>query len=317
MSFMNIMDFVSKDHANVTDYLNLRILSDDGIETVPDMDINITSLNRGGKSRQNHFFNNGYGGITFKVSVLIKYAIDSQTKKVLIDKTDMWNKRPVKDVLHKWYVNMTPLAIVTDAIDVPNGQYIISANPARNQEKKDSTIWDLEFTSYTPLTLFRYKNDNKNVLKALKKNKAKASRKVNAKLAKCNYKILKYSKTKKTVPCVKLMQTILYRNKFLTKKQVDGWFGKETTKAVKRFQKKYNKIHVKTITKSGVNGGLIVNQGKLVTNTNNQNINLPTGTKLSTSSANGATVVKTSGINKILPVNGKVDKATFNALLKS
>ena len=50
-----------------------------------------------------------------------------------------------------------------------------------------------------------------------------------------------YSKKQKTVGCVKIMQTILYAEKFLKKSQIDGWFGKVTYGAVKKYQKKYAK----------------------------------------------------------------------------
>ena len=272
MTFLNIMDFKSKIGVDVNDYLHLRVDQSKGIDTIPDMDINITDLNKSGNTLYKQFFNNGYGGITFKATIIIK-------------KTDKWNKKAVKDVLHKWFINMSPIAVVTDAIDVPNGQYIISKNPTRKQTFIDSTVWELEFTTYTPLKLYKYKNDNSAVLKALQKTKKgqKSQKKkatVNVNLSKCNYKVLVYSKNKKNVKCVKYMQKILYKNKLLKKKQIDGWYGKKTKKAVKRFQKKYNRTHKKTINvKSGQK--------------------LPTGKKY---------------LSKRLDVTGKVDKATWKAL---
>ena len=272
MTFLNIMDFKSKIGVDVNDYLHLRVDQSKGIDTIPDMDINITDLNKSGNTLYKQFFNNGYGGITFKATIIIK-------------KTDKWNKKAVKDVLHKWFINMSPIAVVTDAMDVPNGQYIISKNPTRKQTFIDSTVWELEFTTYTQLKLYKYKNYNSAVLKALQKAKKgqKSQKKkatVNVNLSKCNYKVLVYSKNKKNVKCVKYMQKILYKNKLLKKKQIDGWYGKKTKKAVKRFQKKYNRTHKKTINvKSGQK--------------------LPTGKKY---------------LSKRLDVTGKVDKATWKAL---
>lgn len=304
MSFMGLMDFASSNNKNANNYLTLRIGIDDGVNVIPDMEVNLTKLNKTSNTTQTHFFNTGYGGITFKVVAFIKYATarSGSVKNIIHEKTDMWNNRPVKDVLHDWFINMVPLSVVTDAVDIPDGTYIITKNPSRKQNKQGLTVWELEFTTYTPLNLFRYKNTNTNVLNALKKNKAKHTnsskkKKKNEKLAKCNYKTLKYSKKKKIIKCVKYMQQVLYKKKYLTKKQVDGWFGKETTKAVKRFQKAYNKKHVKTTTISGT-----VKNGAIVT------ANKKTG---------GVTIVKPKGINKILPTNGKVDKATFNALIKA
>ena len=286
MSFMALMDFNSSVGAGADSYLPLRVEKD--VEVIPDMDISVTKLNKVGNSRFNHFFSNGYGGITFKVTVLLKAS-------------DVWNNESIINVLRQWYENMTPLSIVTDALDILDGEYIISKNPSRKQHYKTSTEWELEFTTYSPLTLFKFKNDNSRVLNAL---------------SKCNYKTLVYSKKNKVVKCVKTLQKILKKKKYYSGK-VDGWFGKETTKAVKKFQKKYNKKNVKTVTTNGYTG-IKVTSGKLITNTkNNSNISLPKGTKITkNSSKNKSTVVKAKGINKILPTNGKVDKATYKALCK-
>ena len=127
-------------------------------------------------------------------------------------------------------------------------------------------------------------------MKKAKKNNKKASTK-NAKLRKCNYKTLVYSKKKKVVKCVKYMQEVLYKKKYLKKKQVDGWFGKETKEAVKKFQKAYNKKQKKTV-KSAAN-----KVAQAVAKT----VSKETGTK-------------TKAMNKLLPTDGKVDKATWKAL---
>lgn len=275
LTFLNIMDFKSTTGVDVNDYLHLRADQSKGIDTIPDMAINITDLNKSGNTLYKQFFSNGYGGITFKATIIIK-------------KTDMWNNKPVNDVLHEWYTNMTPLAVVTDAMDVPDGQYIISKNPNRKQTFKDSTVWELEFTTYIPLKLYKYENNNAAVLKALQKTKTATKTRtsktkkatVNVNLSKCNYKVLVYSKKKKTVKCVKYMQQILYKNSLLTKKQIDGWYGIETKKAVKKFQQKYNKTHKVTI-------------------------NVKNGQKMSTG-------IKL--LSKNLNVTGKVDKATWKAL---
>jgi len=289
MSFLGILDFQSKDNVDIKSYLHLRVIRDDGINVVPDMSITITKLNRKeDNSRYNHFFSNGSGGITFKATVLIK-------------ESDMWGSKSVVSVLDEWYNNMTPLAVVTDAVDVPNGEYIISKNNNRKQTFKGSTIWDLEFTTYTPLPLLKFKNNNARVKQALRKNKKNAKKSnakkavANSKLKDCNINTLVYSKTKKTVKCVKYLQKILTKQKCYSG-AIDGWYGKDTMKAVKRFQVNYNKKNVKSKTINGaVKNGAIVNSN--------------TKTK-------GSTVVKLSGVNKVLPEDGKVDKSTFKALCK-
>lgn len=300
MSFMAVMDFQSSEGTDHSGYLPLRVKRD--VDVKPDMDITVTKLNKDGNFSINHFFNNGYRGISFKVLILIK-------------ESDMWNNQKVKDVLNDWFITMTPLSVVTDAVDIPDGQYIISKNESRKQTYRGSSIWDLEFMTYTPLVLHKFKNDNQNVLNALKKNNATktSNKKKKNVLANCNYKILKYSKKKKVLDCVKTLQTILKKKKYYTGK-IDGWFGKDTTKAVRKFQKAYNKKKsVKFVTKPGYTG-IKVESGKLVTNTNNKNISLPSGTKISNkSSKNKATTVKM--VNKALPTHGKVDKATYDVLI--
>jgi peptidoglycan hydrolase-like protein with peptidoglycan-binding domain len=89
---------------------------------------------------------------------------------------------------------------------------------------------------------------NKGIQKALKKAKSKKSSKVSAatklrkELKKCNRKVLVYSKKKKTVKCVKTLQKYL-NERVGTKLKADGWFGKETTKAVKKYQEKFSKSY--------------------------------------------------------------------------
>ena len=240
MSFLAVVESSSYTSVEESDsYLRLRVDRETGLQTIPDMDINITKLNDAEGTHFNHFFNNGSGGITFKVKVLIK-------------ETDTWNNETVLNTLNNWFIGMVPVYVVTEAVDVPDGEYIITKNNNRQQNYKGSTIWDLEFTSYTPLNVFKFANNNSNVLKAIKSNKKKkkqASKKskakkatVNSKLSKCNYKNLVYSKTQKSVKCVKYMQKILYKQKLLTKKQVDGWFGSKTKEAVKKFQKKHKNL---------------------------------------------------------------------------
>ena len=269
MSFFNLIDFKSKDLVN--DYLSLKVSRSRGVETVPNMNINITKLNRDtNNTLYQQFFNNGYAGVTVKVEVLIK-------------ETDTYNNKKVLDVLDEWVQNMTILAVQTKALNMPDGQYIITGNPSRTQNMDGSSVWVLEFTTYTPLNVIKYKNDLSSVLNAVNKIKAKKASSVNSKLSKCNYKVLVYSKKKKKVTCVKYMQQILYKQKLLKKSQVDGWFGKETKAAVKKFQKKYNKTHKITINVKS--GDKLTNNAKLV--------------------------------SKRLKVTGKVDKATWKALCEA
>ena len=265
MSFFNILP------NGESEYLPLTVVKG-SVKVVPDLSLSITDLNNSNGTLFKQFFNNGYGGITFTV-------------EIILDENDLYNNEKVLVVLDRIYRNTEIVSIVTEAVDVPDEKYVISKNPTRTQTRKGSTNWELEFTTYNPLNIHKFKNDNTNVKNAIKKAKTaktkstKSNSTVYTKLKKCKRSTLVYSKMKKTVTCVKYMQTILYKKGFLTKSQVDGWFGLKTKDAVKKFQQKFNKTHQKAVT---VKGSVIV--------------------------------PKTKDLNYKLPTNGKVDATTFKAL---
>ena len=153
----------------------------------------------------------------------------------------------VIDVLKQWIKNMHPVKVVTKAIDIPNGTYIITKNPKRKQDLHSHTVWELEFTTFNAMNLALYKTSTSRIKQAIKKanKKAKTGKSAStykSKLKKCKLKEMKYSKKQKKVKCVEYMQTVLYKKGFLkSKNQIDGWYGKVTVGAVKEFQKTYKK----------------------------------------------------------------------------
>ena len=262
---------------NVVDKLPLKVVIG-SLEVTPNININVTDLNRvldsnrGDVVQYKHFLNNSDYGITFKCDVIIgknevwhsdswgRYLMmrSAAYKKQLKKGAVVDNHRDefkVINILKNWIKNMFPLKVVTEAIDVPNGLYIITGNPSRKQVYADYTIWSLEFTTFNPLNLAVYKNNNTAIKKALAKKKSSKSKSSNkSKFKKCKLSSLKYSKKKKTVTCVKYMQEILYKKGCLkTKSQIDGWYGKVTAGAVTQFQKKYSKKYKLKVT-SGCEG---------------------------------------------------------------
>lgn len=240
------MTFLAIQQTGTVGHIALPIIKNT-LEVVPDVNISITDLNRGtNNTKYKHFFNTGDGGITFKCTVLLNKDTEYKGTKFIT-------------ILNSWIVNSTPVDITTDAIDIPSkGSYIITKNSSRTQTSDNYTEWDLEFTTYTPLTIWKFKNDNTEVLKALNKskkdNKNKAKKSLLQKLSKCSLSILVYSKKKKKVECVKYLQKALQLQGFYLKGKVDGWFGNDTVKAVKQFQKKYKlkqtgKVDKKTFNK--------------------------------------------------------------------
>lgn len=234
------------------------------LEVTPNVNINVTDLNFANNIQYKHFLNNSDYGITFKVDVIIgknemwrseswglflmmrtkEYQDTLKKQGAIVD--NHRSKFRVVNVLKTWIKNMHPLKVVTKAIDVPNGLYIITGNSTRKQVYENYTVWSLEFTTFNPLNLAVYKNNNLAIKKALAK-KSTASNK--AKFKKCKLSSLKYSKKKKTVDCVKYMQKILFKKGCLkSKSQIDGWYGKATCKAVRKFQTDFKKKYKLKVT---------------------------------------------------------------------
>ena len=223
------MTFLSVQPLGKVGHFSLPIIRG-SLEVVPDVDISITDLNRNKDgSKYKHFFNTGDGGITFKCTVVM-------------DKNATYQSQKFTKVLNDWYVKSTPVDVSTDAIDIPNGTYLITKNSNRTQTSNNYSEWDLEFTTYKELTIWKYKNDNETIVNAIKKAKADKIKKVKnahqTKLSKCDLKVLVYSKKKKSVKCVKYLQKILQLEGFYLKNKIDGWYGADTKKAVKAYQKK-------------------------------------------------------------------------------
>ena len=155
--------------------------------------------------------------------------------------------------LLNWFMRSgIPFMVFSDIIGINTSvPYLITENKSRKQEYTDYSIWELTFTRWDEVNYSSFKKTNKGITKAIKKMKAKKKAKAKAQakakttaknnLAKCKWKTLVYSKKQKTVKCVKYLQTVLYHNNLLKKSQIDGWYGKETLKAVKKFQDKYKK----------------------------------------------------------------------------
>lgn len=163
---------------------------------------------------------------------------------------------PVVELLDYWIKNAIPLYVTTNAIDIPDDYYVIVGNKSRKQKYDNSTVWNLEFLRYKEFVAATYKNDNKVVQAALKKynnqssskstaanKKVKQGNQLKAKFKKCDRSKLSYTKRKKNIACVKVLQQLLIYYNCLkdVKSNVDGYYGKVTVAAVEKFQKKYKK----------------------------------------------------------------------------
>lgn len=257
-------DWINK-HQGSTTPLKLRVIQTDNVKVTPDDNVKVSNLKRSNNNvLYKHFLNTGDGGITFKITVMINK--DDVWNETLVDdagKTIIDNPK-VTTILKRFYTEMTVLNVVTDFIDVPNGNYIITKNPSRSQSNVNYTNWELEFTTYRAINTVKYNNNNSAVTNAIAQAKkanqkktttttatktTKSSSSKNAKLSKCNVSNLKYTgNTQKVVTCVKYMQEVLYKKGYLTKRQIDGWYGPKTLNAVKKFQTKYKKKYNLKVT---------------------------------------------------------------------
>lgn len=262
--------------------VKLRIIKDPGVDMVPDFDIVVNDLASGRK----HFQNNSGKGDTFKVDVLVGADDKVMSRKDFTDwswqdalddydtilsihsvgikgaggtsSASLAKHFPLVEVLDYWIRSLTPLNVVSNAIDIANGLYIVTGNSSRKQTYDKFSVWELEFMKYESISstvLFKSStkvadsaikkyNNAKKKKAATAKAKAEAKKKTTAKYKlqhSCKASNLKYSKEKKVVTCVKYMQKILINKKCLVNSSSnrDGWYGPVTKAAVKAFQKKY------------------------------------------------------------------------------
>ena len=80
------------------------------------------------------FFNSGFDGIDFEISVLIREDY-------------YYNGRSFIDYLRQWDKWNTVVSVVTDAMVVPNGKYVMTIKDM-SQKSKQKSIWKLRFKQY-------------------------------------------------------------------------------------------------------------------------------------------------------------------------
>ena len=257
----------------------LRVIYNNGVTLTPDFNVNITDLNNGYKhfkvnngkgdtfklqviihkedvvqghrhyvvreSARNYNLKNVKMVNVNKKDLGYVTPKSNATTTVYDDWSDLKRVR-LTTLLNYFMRTLTPFMVTSDVIGINQTvPYIITKNSSRKQSYHDYTIWELEFTRYDKLTYSNFTKQTKGVKNALKKAKNK-NRKVSAKtkerlrLRKCKRGTLVFSKKKKVVPCVKILQKILNLD-LGTKLKLDGWYGKETYNAVKKFQSKYSK----------------------------------------------------------------------------
>ena len=114
----------------------LRVIMNQGFDTKMGTTIKETELLQDNRTLNapTFFFNKGNHGVEFEISVVIKEKY-------------YFNNMPVADSLNQWSKWMVPVSVVTDAMDVPNGKYIMSIK-GKKQTDKYKSIWKLRFKQY-------------------------------------------------------------------------------------------------------------------------------------------------------------------------
>lgn len=227
--------------------MHLRIIQSKGVDVEKDFDIKISDLSPDKHNTKfKNFHNSGDGGITFKIDIIINpnesWGYGAKGQKEFVYKGVKYPARARPQVwLNHWYTQMTPLYIVSDAIDVPNGKYIITKNPKRQQDFRFYTVWTLELTTYNPIKDIKWEV-NQSLSKYTGKTIPATAK--NTKLANCDIKNFIYCKEKTaTTQCTRWLQEHLYKIGFLPVLYTTGWYNDEIANAVKTFQQKYQKYY--------------------------------------------------------------------------
>ena len=217
----------------VNDGLEIHVIQDQGLNIEPEIDLTKTHLNKNTKNNNayNHFQYNGFYGFIFNIDVEVK-------------RNETYNNQSVIDYLYNLYINAKTTYVRTYGF-VQNGKYIITSMKGK-QEFKDSIVFSLEFTTFRNLTVIKYANNNMSLAqaKANAKKKTKKSSSVNNALKKC--KVAEMKLNKKNNCCFQLNSKLLKLGylssktwKTMTKKKQTNTFTKDTSNALKKFQKKY------------------------------------------------------------------------------
>lgn len=118
------------------DGIPLKVILSNGFTVTPGIDIKETDMLKQSSSGNApvFYFNSGNHGVEFEISCVMKasYRYDDYTVMDYIDSR------------HKY---LTPVTVVTDALDVPNNKYIVQVKN-KTQKQHDFSTWKLKFHEY-------------------------------------------------------------------------------------------------------------------------------------------------------------------------
>lgn len=108
----------------------LRIIQDDKVSVDPQTNVKVTALHANPNEKSyNHIYNNGFSGKKVTLTVLVR---DS----------DMVDGVQLSDYLESFVESIKPFTVVTEARDIPNGEYFM-VSCKMTQEYHNQSEWSL------------------------------------------------------------------------------------------------------------------------------------------------------------------------------
>lgn len=116
--------------------LQLQVMANKGFDVDSGSNIKETTLLYDDQelNAPTFFFNNGYNGIEFEVSIVMREDY-------------FYKGRAYMDYLNQWDKWNTVVSVVTDAMDIPNGKYVMRIKNKKQTGPRQS-IWELRFKQY-------------------------------------------------------------------------------------------------------------------------------------------------------------------------
>lgn len=203
------------------DTIPFDVVQDKGIQVDSLINIKSTPLHSDlQKKAYVHFYNNGYSGKEFSIDLIV-------------DISDTAGDCKVKDHLDSWLEEGSSHIIVTEAIDVPNGEYLITSAKSV-QQFHNTAIWSLDFSQYYLQEVVANAPDNSS-------KDTSNSTTSSIVLSKCNLPLTPASTSSECI--IALQQKLKNKGYYLFKDgntlPVDGVYNENVVLAVTLLQKDY------------------------------------------------------------------------------
>lgn len=114
----------------------LIVKLNDGFSVTPGINIKETDMlmQTATMNAPTFYFNQGDHGVEFDISVMMRESY-------------RYGGYTVMDYLDMWHKNLTPVSVVTDALDVPNSKYIMGVK-SKKQSNHNFSVWKLHFHQF-------------------------------------------------------------------------------------------------------------------------------------------------------------------------